>query len=91
VDTLTPEQIEAIGKTMVNVIAALGAVCATVAGVFTAYWTYRTRRDTHYLGDKIRTITGEPLQYRYDPERRDMSWPHKDEKKDPTSRTGETL
>lgn len=91
---LTPEQIEALGKVAVNVVAAIGAVLATVASVFTAYWTFRTRRDTHHLGDKIRGVTGEPLQYRYDPERRNIARAEQevDEAlKDPTSRTGEKL
>jgi hypothetical protein len=67
--TVTPEQIEAIGKVVIGIIASVGAIVSTI----TAYWTARTRRDTHYLGDKIRSVAGEPLQYRYDHAKRDVA------------------
>ncbi len=69
----TPEVIEAIGKAAVGVIAAIGAVVATVASAVTAYYTFKNRRDLHIAHDRIRDIVGEPLQYRYDAERRNTA------------------
>lgn len=67
---LTPELIGALEKAAVNVIAAFGAIVATIASAATAYYTFKNRRDIHIAHDRIRGIKGEPLQYRQDPARR---------------------
>jgi hypothetical protein len=67
---LTPELIDAFGKTAVSIIAAIGAVAATIASAITAVYTFRNRRDLHIAHDRIRNLKGEPLQYRYDPNKR---------------------
>lgn len=66
---LTPEIIEAIGKAIVGVVAAIGAIVATIASAITAYFTFKNRRDLHIAHDRIREIKGEPLQHRNDPNR----------------------
>ena len=70
---LTPEVIEATGKALVAIIAALGAVVATVVSGVTAYFTFKNRRDLHIAHDRIRDIKGEPLQHRHDPDARAMA------------------
>lgn len=86
---LTPEQIESLGKVTVQIVGAIGAVIATVVSGVVAYWTYRTRQDTHFLGDKIREVNGEPLQYRYDPDRRNVAIAEADKAAKPEGANGQ--
>lgn len=57
----TPETIEAAGKVIVSIIAAIGAIVGTVASVV----SLKNRKDLHIAHDRIRGIKGEPLQYRH--------------------------
>ena len=67
---LTPDTIKAIGEAAIGVIAAIGAVMATLASAITAIYTYKNRRDLHIAYDRIRQINGEPQQFRYDSSKR---------------------
>lgn len=67
---LTPDQIEAVAKASTQVIAAFGAVIATITSAIVGYFTYKNRRDLHIAHDRIRDIKGEPLQHRQDPQNR---------------------
>lgn len=49
VTELTPTLIEALAKGIVSIVAALGAVVATIVGGFTAFYTWKTRYELDQL------------------------------------------
>lgn len=71
---MSPEIIQIIAKASVEVVSI---ITASVVGVFTTYLTLKNRRDLHIAHDRIREIKGEPLQYRYNSEKRKGALPVK--------------
>lgn len=46
---VTPELIEAVGKSIVSIIAAMGAVVATVTSAVSAFYTWKNRYEIDQL------------------------------------------
>ncbi len=50
---LTPEQIEALGKILIGVISAFGAIIATIASAVSGFYTWKNRYEIDKLYAQI--------------------------------------